>query len=148
MERRVMICIERFEGEYRWLSNFAPALVDSMAFLTRRVEHAYQAAKTMDGIERMRIAAAPTPGRARRLGRSVALPADWDELKLGVMLDLLRQKFHLSEYRSKLLATGDAVLIEGNPWGDTYWGVCRGVGENQLGKLLMQVRRELVSVEV
>jgi ribA/ribD-fused uncharacterized protein len=96
----------------------------------------------------MRIAAAPTAGRARRLGRSLELQAGWDDLKLGVMLDLLRQKFHLSEYRSKLLATGDSVLIEGNPWGDAYWGVCRSVGENHLGKLIMQVRRELLSEEV
>ena len=148
MERLVMTCIERFEEEYRWLSNFAPALVDYDGVSYPTVEHAYQAAKTMDGVERARIAAAASPGRARRLGRSVALRADWDVLKLDVMLDLLRQKFHLSEYRSKLLATGDSVLIEGNVWGDTFWGVCRGVGENHLGKLLMRVRCELLVEEV
>lgn len=34
-------------------------------------------------------------------------------------------------------------LIEGNYWHDTYWGVCEGVGENHLGKLLMEIRNEL-----
>ena len=43
---------------------------------------------------------------------------------------------------SRLINTGDAILIEGNTWGDTYWGVCDGVGENRLGKLLMEVREE------
>jgi predicted NAD-dependent protein-ADP-ribosyltransferase YbiA (DUF1768 family) len=58
------------------------------------------------------------------------------------MLNLLRQKFQNPELREKLLCTGKLELIEGNYWGDTYWGVCRGVGENRLGKLLMLVREE------
>lgn len=41
-----------------------------------------------------------------------------------------------------LEATGDAELIEGNHWGDTFWGVCNGVGQNNLGKLLMAIRSE------
>ena len=41
------------------------------------------------------------------------------------------------------MATGDAELVEGNTWNDTYWGVCNGVGHNHLGKILMQVRQEL-----
>lgn len=62
----------------------------------------------------------------------------------GVMLQLLRQKFlGDEELRRKLLRTGDAMLVEGNYWGDTYWGVCFGSGKNMLGKLLMQVREEL-----
>uniref|UniRef100_UPI00345E83CD NADAR domain-containing protein n=1 Tax=uncultured Duncaniella sp. TaxID=2768039 RepID=UPI00345E83CD len=43
----------------------------------------------------------------------------------------------------KLIATGDAELVEGNYWHDTVWGVCDGVGENHLGKILMRVREEL-----
>ncbi len=58
------------------------------------------------------------------------------------MLDLLRIKFTIPTLRERLLATGDQTLIEGNTWGDTYWGVCRGVGLNNLGTLLMQVREE------
>ena len=56
---------------------------------------------------------------------------------------LLLQKFFIPELREKLLATGNEELIEGNWWGDTYWGVCKGKGENNLGKSLMKIRTEL-----
>ena len=49
----------------------------------------------------------------------------------------------IPELRTKLADTEDEELIEGNTWNDTYWGVCRGVGENHLGKLLMEVREML-----
>jgi predicted NAD-dependent protein-ADP-ribosyltransferase YbiA (DUF1768 family) len=42
-----------------------------------------------------------------------------------------------------LIDTGDQELIEGNWWGDVIWGVCNGKGENHLGKILMEVRKEL-----
>lgn len=41
------------------------------------------------------------------------------------------------------LATGDAILIEGNTWGDRFWGVCEGFGQNHLGHVLMRVRVQL-----
>ena len=59
------------------------------------------------------------------------------------MYKCLRSKFSAPELREKLLDTGDAELIEGNWWNDTTWGVCNGVGENRLGKLLMQIRAEI-----
>ena len=59
------------------------------------------------------------------------------------MLQGLRLKFAIPELAEKLLATGEAELIEGNSWGDTTWGVYKDIGENRLGKLLMQVRQEL-----
>lgn len=59
------------------------------------------------------------------------------------MLDLQRQKYTVPYLREKLLATGDAELVEGNTWGDRFWGVCNGVGQNWLGRLLMQVRDEI-----
>lgn len=117
---------------------------DRVAYPT--VEHAYQAAKTIDDEERARVAATPSPGRAKRLGKSLTLRPDWDAVRLGIMRDLLRQKFNHPEYQRMLLATGDAELVEGNVWGDTFWGICDGVGENYLGRLLMQVREELLAV--
>ena len=44
----------------------------------------------------------------------------------------------------ELIATGHLDLIEGNTWNDTFWGVCDGAGENNLGKLLMKVRASLL----
>jgi ribA/ribD-fused uncharacterized protein len=136
--------IEQFRGEYEWLSNFYPVPVMYDAYVYRSVEHAYQAAKTLDPRERAAIRQCLTAGKAKRLGATVTLRADWDTARRGVMLILLRRKFQRADLRSKLLATGDAVLIEGNTWGDTYWGVCRGRGENVLGQLLEQVRAELL----
>lgn len=106
-------------------------------------EHAYQAAKTLDMAARSAIQALPTCGQAKRAGQQLALRSDWEQVKRDVMLDLQRQKYAVPELRSLLDATGDAELIEGNTWGDTYWGVCRGVGQNWLGRLLMQVRDEI-----
>jgi ribA/ribD-fused uncharacterized protein len=107
------------------------------------VEHAYQAAKTFDLDERRVIRKVNTPGEAKRLGKKVTMRQDWDLVKLKTMEFLLRQKFSYEHLRDALIATGDAELIEGNTWGDTYWGVCNGVGENHLGKLLMTIRTDI-----
>lgn len=135
--------INAFVGRWRFLSNFAPVDVELDGLTYPSVEHAYQAAKTLDRAERGPIAHAQTAGIAKRLGRRVTMRPDWDTIKRDVMLDLLRQKFAKTYMGVKLLATGNAVLIEGNTWGDTYWGVCLGEGKNHLGLLLMQVRSEL-----
>jgi ribA/ribD-fused uncharacterized protein len=135
--------IEEFQGKNRFLSNFYPARVEFGGVVYPTVEHAYQAAKTLDPELRKKVRAAAKPGLAKRLGRGVALRPNWETVKCRVMFLLLRWKFHLQPLRGQLLATGAAELVEGNRWGDTYWGVCRGEGENRLGKLLMQVRKEL-----
>ena len=60
------------------------------------------------------------------------------------MLDVVRAKFDQHpDLAQKLLATGDEELVEGNDWGDIYWGVYKGRGNNMLGKILMRVRAEL-----
>lgn len=82
-------------------------------------------------------------GVAKRRGRKLTIRSDWNKVKDDVMLELLRLKFAIPDLRDKLLATENATLIEGNTWGDTYWGVCRGIGDNTLGVLLMQVRSEI-----
>lgn len=136
--------ITEFVGAYRFLSNFYPsnALMGGIAFPS--VEHAYQAAKTLDMDMRMSIANATSPGQAKRMGQKVILRSDWEEVKLGIMLKLVKQKFTADKLlRQQLLDTDDCELIEGNYWGDTFWGMCDGVGENHLGKILMMVREEL-----
>ena len=135
--------IERFDGEYAFLSNFwpSPIVLDRITYPT--VEHAFQAAKADNRLERERIAALPTPGAAKRAGRKVALRPDWDRIKVEVMEDLVRRKFADPELAERLLATGAAELVEGNTWNDRFWGVCRGQGRNELGKILMRVRAEL-----
>lgn len=136
--------IDKFDGQYRFLSNFWPCTVRLDGEQYPSVEHAYQAAKTTDRKERQHVRSASSPGEAKRRGRQVTKRADWDDVKLEVMEKLLRQKFsRVSDLRIRLLtATRGHELVEGNTWGDTYWGVCNGVGENHLGRLLMAIRDE------
>jgi ribA/ribD-fused uncharacterized protein len=137
--------IVRFLGEHRFLSNFWPVVVIYEGQSYPSVEHAYQAAKTSDVEVRRRIARLISPAAAKATGGAIALRLNWEQVRLHVMEDLLRLKFAHPDLREKLLATGDRDLVEGNSWGDGYWGVCRGVGENHLGKLLMKIRAELSS---
>lgn len=136
--------IDRFDGDFDFLSNFYDAAVtlDGLSYPT--VEHAFQAAKTADPAERARVRAAGSPGVAKRLGRKVTLRGDWESVKVSIMEALVRAKFEAhAELREKLLATGERELIEGNHWNDTHWGRCRGHGKNHLGKILMRVREAL-----
>jgi len=136
--------ILEFRGETRWLSNFEEAKVMLDGTMYPTVEHAYQAAKTINMAERAAIKACKTPAEAKKMGMTVTLREDWEDIKLGVMMKLNLMKFKLHpELKAKLLATGDAHLEEGNHWGDTFWGTVDGVGKNHLGKILMEVRRML-----
>jgi ribA/ribD-fused uncharacterized protein len=137
-----MVDIEAFEGNYRFLSNFHPCTIKYEGITYPSVEHAYQACKSTDYEVRREIALLPTPGKARRLGSALQLRPQWDGIKLGIMADLLRLKFEDPVLRSALIST-KGTLTEGNSWGDTFWGVYNGVGENNLGKLLMTIREEL-----
>lgn len=134
--------INSFDGEYRFLSNFHESPIKEGVITYPTVEHYFQAQKTLDYEERLMIARAATPGEAKRMGRQVTLRKDWEDVKISVMEKGLRMKFAIPELRDKLLATGEEELVEGNWWGDTCWGVCKGVGANNLGKLLMKIREE------
>jgi len=134
--------IDRFDGEYEFLSNFyvqpRPCLMGGVEYPT--VEHAFQAAKTTDAEKRAHIAQLPYAGQAKRAGRALALRPGWDDMRVRVMHRLVAQKFSDPSMRERLLATAPAELIEGNTWGDRFWGQVDGVGENYLGRILMTVR--------
>ena len=140
--------IDKFDGQYAFLSNFYESPITDGTSIFPTVEHYFQAAKTDTMQDYLAIARAKTPGESKRLGRKVHLRSDWESVKDQVMLDALRKKFAIHELREKLLATGDADLIEGTVWHDQYWGICncdrcKGKGINILGKLLIQVREEI-----
>ncbi len=105
-------------------------------------EHRFQAAKTTDPSWIRRILDAPTPAKAKYLGRSCPLRSDWEEVKVDAMRHIVAVKFTDPALREMLLATGDADLIEANSWGDRTWGVDAktGEGRNLLGRLLMEAR--------
>lgn len=106
-------------------------------------ENAYQAAKLVDK-DRF-VFTMCSPGKAKRLGRELKNHTNWDSKKLEVMNTVLLQKFCPGSFLAeKLMNTIFVDIIEGNTWGDTFWGVCDGVGENNLGKLIMEIRAQLI----
>lgn len=135
--------IATFTGTFAFLSNFymRPVVYEGLVYPS--AEHAYQAAKSADPLVRLAISKLATAAQAKRAGRSVLLRPDWEEVKVAVMRAVLDAKFSDPELAERLLNTGEAELIEGNWWGDVFWGVCRGRGKNKLGQLLMQLRAEL-----
>lgn len=138
-----MKTISSFKGCYAFLSNFALCEVEFEGDRYSTTEHAFQAAKTFNKEERALIEEAITPAIAKRLGKEVTLRKDWEDVKVDIMYNLLKQKFSIPEFKKQLLATGNAKLIEGNHWNDTFWGVCNGEGRNMLSELLMQIREEI-----
>lgn len=133
-----------FQGKLWFCSNFYPSSVEMDGVTYRSIEHAFQAAKTLDPKLREVIRRQAKPGLAKKEGRKVPLRAGWDEMKVQVMRDLVRQKFNVHQVlKERLLATGDKHLEEKNTWGDDFWGTYDGVGQNWLGKILMEIREEL-----
>jgi hypothetical protein len=144
------VTIKSFSGVYRFLSNFWYSPVKDGSIIWPTVEHGYQWAKAdfSDLSEEMILAIhakflSLTPGQAKQWGQEVKLVPDWDDIKISVMRRLVKAKFQNSELRAKLLATGDQELVEGNWWNDTFWGICKGKGSNNLGKILMAERNEI-----
>lgn len=135
--------IDSFSGEYRWLSNFWLVEVFYEGIAYPSVENAYQAAKFVEPEERKPFTY-ETPKVAKILGRDANLPLGWNKKKVEVMRELISQKFREgTELAEMLKRTGDVDIVEGNDWGDIFWGVCNGVGRNQLGLLLMEQRAKL-----
>lgn len=132
--------------ETRWLSNFYPCTIEYQGITYPSSEHAYQAAKTHSEFDKLAIAKTRTPGIAKRMGQKCKMRSDWDLVKRNIMKEILREKFNLEGLRQALLETGDGYLEETNTWNDVYWGVCRGVGANNLGQVLMEIREELRNV--
>lgn len=135
--------VDGFHGEHRFLSNFFPARVELEGLFFATVEHAYQAAKSDNLTYRKQIQLIELPSYARMLGKKVLVRPGWESEKVAVMRELLTKKFAYEALRDLLLATGDAILVERNYWGDTFWGVTAGEGLNTLGQLLMEVRDEI-----
>ena len=140
--------ITEFKNEHRFLSNFwfVDVVLEGKVYST--TEHAYQAAKTTSASEREKIRWMDKPGEVKKISRHIKLREDWEEIKLLIMEDLNSQKFSKEPLKSKLLATGNKELIEGNWWHDNFWGSCfcdkcRFQGRNELGKILMKIRGKI-----
>ena len=135
--------INEFRGPYYFLSNFYEAPVIWNGITYKNNEAAFQSAKTIN-ISVRETFATMDPSTAKREGRRVVLRSDWEEVKYQIMYEICLAKFTQNkELRERLLATGNEYLEEGNTWGDRIWGTVKGKGNNWLGKILMQVRKEI-----
>lgn len=142
--------ISVFRGPHDFLSNFYAADVELEGAEYPTIEHAFQAAKSLDYAERRAVKNAKSASEAKRMGRKIKRRTDWFDVSLEIMETLVRQKFtRYPELKNKLLETGDAKLIEGSNWNDRFYGAVydtnrnEWMGENHLGKILMKVREEL-----
>lgn len=163
-----MNVIDRFRGDYAFLSNFYPAPFKATTYFAfgadeervelgeltfPTVEHWMQATKARaeNPQDFLLVLASSTPGHAKRAGRKILLRSDWEDVKEEVVLTGVRHKFLQNPILAqRLKETGNARLIEGNDWGDRTWGMVwdsillRWEGENLLGEILQQVRDELM----
>lgn len=129
------------QQDYRFLGNFFECDIELDGDVYPTLEHAFQASKTASQIDRDQIRTARTPRRAKRIGRSIAIASDWDDIRVDVMHKLLAKKFEGSKLKKMLLATKNAELVSG---GDTFWGKVNDQGTNHIGEMLMKIRTEMV----
>lgn len=152
--------IDEFRGKYFFLSNFYEQTLVYQNVMYPTAEHAFQASKTLNERQRHRISKLASPGTAKRTGRAIALRSDWEEVKVQIMEEIIELKFGKSILKKRLLATDNALLIEGNNWGDAFWGATLEersgkhikiwdgrnhlwYGRNELGRILMDFREKL-----
>lgn len=128
-----------FSGCYMFLSNFYPTKIEYEGLQYNSTEAAYQSAKTLDKQLKLKFVNI-IASESKKLGRKLVIRKDWEHVKIDIMYELLLKKFSNQSLKDKLLSTGDKYLEETNYWGDTFWGVSKNKGNNNLGKLLMKVR--------
>jgi ribA/ribD-fused uncharacterized protein len=109
------------------------------------VEHYYQAMKTLNYTQRRTFAMSSNPADAKKMGRQIQIRSDWENVKIAVMRNALWQKFKDPELAGMLVSTHPRKLVEGNEWGDKFWGIFKGEGLNMLGQLLMATRERLMT---
>lgn len=134
----------QFRGWYSFLSNFYASEIRLFGLMFPTAENAYQAAKCVTDFDRLQFTYL-SPVDAKKVGRMIDIRPDWEKIKIDCMYQVIREKFKDHTLANQLIGTGDQILVEGNYWGDTFWGVDlkTGRGENHLGKILMRVREEV-----
>jgi ribA/ribD-fused uncharacterized protein len=142
------------EEPYKFLSNMTKSkdmriIYDDIVFSS--TESAYQYAKAFTDEDKAKmLGEKDNPFMAKRKSRMIKVREDWASVNLGIMRDLLDQKFHQQPYAQLLIDTGDDYIIESNYWHDCFYGSCTcekckdKEKLNHLGKMLMELRVELI----
>ncbi|MFC3851819.1 NADAR family protein [Salinispirillum marinum] len=111
-------------------------------------EHYYQAMKYPDRPRFQQILAAPDVETARKIGKGwLKRPrSDWKSVRTIVMTRAIYTQCHTyPDFADALLETDDRPLMETAQY-DYFWGIGRDQrGQNQYGKVLMNVRTKLRS---
>lgn len=133
--------IDNFTGKNYFLSNFSHSKIKMNGLTFNNGEAAFHSHKDPSRVSEF---VGLNPSAAKKLGRSVKLREDWEEVKDHIMYQVTVAKFSQNTHlKERLLATGDKDLVEGNNWNDKYWGVCDGEGKNMLGRILVLTRNYL-----
>lgn len=128
-----------------------PLVEDGIPYRTS--EHYYQAHKVTNLKERLEISQMG-PHQAKRALNSgkYQIREGWNtDLKLATMHRALMWKFAKgTTWYEKLKATEGEQIVEWNNWHDVWWGVEleTGKGENNLGRLLMEIRFDHIMNEI
>lgn len=143
------LVIYGFFGPFRFLSNFHIVNIPYKGLVYPSTEAAYMSAKTTDESIKDKLTRSISPSESRRIGKTLVLREGWDDMRLEVMEEVSRIKYcqntsESKQLREMLKATAPAVLVEANWWNDRFWGECQGVGESNLGKVLMKIRDEII----
>lgn len=142
--------------EYAFLSNFYPSDLTIDGKVYWHVEGYYQSQKYqgVSSTASEHIRRVCSPNAAKKISRGYVLSEErkkeWnDGLKVEVMKKAVLIKFLTNrELFDKLLATGDAILVE-HIASDDYWGDGKnGDGHNVLGKILTGVRSILAGITI
>ena len=141
--------IDSFTFGQAYLSNFYYADIEYMGLVYPTNEHAFQAQKNSDPAYQSLVQQARMPNLAKRYGRQIKLREDWEKVKVDIMRNIVMHKFIQNpDLKKKLIDTDNIQLIEGNKWGDKFWGTVDGVGKNYLGIILMDTRKVLRNTRV
>lgn len=135
-----------YENEFYVFSNFSAFTLKWKGKVWPTSEQVYQAEKFEDEEMKEFIRTAPSAHEAFKYAQENKSKRvdNWDEIKLGIMKEILREKVKQHPYvKKKLIDSGDKELVE-DSWRDDFWGWGPNKdGQNHLGKLWMEVRKEI-----
>jgi ribA/ribD-fused uncharacterized protein len=133
-----------FFRDFRFLSNMYPVTITYQNITYPSTENAYQAHK-FNEIETREFIATLSPSKSKIYANDNKKKwrKDFDSFKVNLMIELNRLKYATEPFYSALIDTEDKYLEETNYWKDSFWGVFEGVGNNTLGKIIMDIRNEL-----
>lgn len=146
-QKQRMDRIDNFNGYFDFLNNEYPCCVyfDGLPF--KSVAYAYQAARSTQRHIREKISLADTPMELYDIASKIEDPENWNSQRLKMMEMIVRDKFRRNrDLREKLKATADRELL--NTYSDPtisniFWGIVENKGQNQLGRLLEQIRNDI-----